>query len=133
MSNSETEKGAIVHVMALERAAGRDPRDVRTAGLPYDIDSPPRKIEVKAFSRSARTQPIPLEERQVTAALEDPEHYYVYVVDNLAQRDGQEVGVRLLHGDTLLAMIKRTRPHVTYWPSLRAAEYDQAEQLRRPE
>ncbi|MYX34381.1 MULTISPECIES: DUF3883 domain-containing protein [unclassified Streptomyces] len=131
MSNSKTEQGAIVHVMALERAAGREPRDVRSEGHPYDIDSPPRRIEVKAFSGSARTQPIPLEERQVAAVLEDPEHYYVYVVDNLAQLAGQEVDVRLLHGGTLLAMIKRTRPHVTYWPSFRAAEYDQAEQLRR--
>jgi hypothetical protein len=130
VSNSKTEQAAIAHVMALERAAGREPADVHTTGLPYDVDSPPRKIEVKAFSGSARTESLPLEDRQVSAATADPDHYYVYVVDNLALRDGPEVGVRLLQGETLLAMIKRSPPRITYWPSFRAAEYDQAERLR---
>jgi hypothetical protein len=53
-TNAQTEQIAIEHVMAAERAAGRTPEDVRRAGAPYDISSPPRKIEVKAFSRSAR-------------------------------------------------------------------------------
>lgn len=64
MGNKETEQAAIAHVMAVERAAGRDPRDVHTSGLPYDVDSSPRMIEVKAFSRSARSEPLPLEHRQ---------------------------------------------------------------------
>ncbi|MFJ7944172.1 protein NO VEIN domain-containing protein [Streptomyces sp. NPDC096354] len=130
MGNKQTEQSAIEHVMALERAAGREPKDVHTTGLPFDVDSPPRKIEVKAFSRSARSEVLPLENRQVTEAKADPDHYYVYVVDNLAGSDGAEVGVRILHGDVLLAMIKRSRPQITYWPTLKAAEYDQAEQLR---
>ncbi|MGA5452169.1 protein NO VEIN domain-containing protein [Streptomyces umbrinus] len=73
MGNRETEQAAITHVMALERAAGRDPKDVHASGLPYDIDSSPRMIEVKAFSRSARSEPLPLEDRQVTAAKENRE------------------------------------------------------------
>ncbi|MEH0544949.1 DUF3883 domain-containing protein [Streptomyces sp. B21-105] len=130
MGNKETEQAAITHVMALERAAGRDPKDVRTSGLPYDVESPPRLIEVKAFSRSARSVPLPLEHRQVLAAKANPEHYYLYVVDNLADHDGAEVGVRILHGEVLLAMIERTQPQVTYWPTFKAAEYDQAERLQ---
>ena len=77
MANSEVERVAIEHVMALERAAGRRPEDLHTQGKPYDIESPPRKIEVKAFGGSARGAPIPLEERQFQGAREDPDHYYV--------------------------------------------------------
>lgn len=129
MGNRETEQAAITHVMALERAAGRDPKDVRTSGLPYDVESPPRMIEVKAFSRSARSEALPLEQRQVTAAKADPERYYLYVVDNLAGRDGAEVAVRVVHGKALLAMIERSKPQITYWPTFKAAEYDEAERL----
>ncbi|MEV7079689.1 DUF3883 domain-containing protein [Streptomyces sp. NPDC093516] len=129
VGNKETEHAAIMHVMALERAAGRDPKDVRTSGLPYDIESPPRMIEVKAFSRSARSEALPLEHRQVEAARANPEQYYLYVVDNLAGADGAEVGVRTLHGETLSAMIERSQPQMTYWPTFRAAEYDQADRL----
>nr|WSY53574.1 DUF3883 domain-containing protein [Streptomyces sp. NBC_00886] len=129
MGNKETEQAAITHVMALERAAGRDPRDVHTSGLPHDVESLPRLIEVKAFSRSARSATLPLERRQVDAAMADPEHYYLYVVDNLAGVDGAGVGVRILHGEVLRTMIERSQPQITYWPTFQAAEYDQAEQL----
>ncbi|GHF14724.1 hypothetical protein GCM10018789_51080 [Streptomyces werraensis] len=117
-------------MMASERAAGRDPIDVRTTGLPYDLEFSPRMIEVKAFSRSARSEPLPLEDRQVAAAKADPENYYLYVVDNLAVLDGAEVCVRILHGEVLLAMIERSKPQITYWPTFKATECDQAEQLR---
>ncbi|MFD4553438.1 DUF3883 domain-containing protein [Streptomyces sp. NPDC058469] len=129
MGNRETEQAAITHVLALERAAGRDPRDVRTSGLPYDVDSVPRMIEVKAFSRSARSETLPLEHRQVVAAKANPERFHLYVVDNLAGLDGIEIGVRVLHGEVLLAMIERSRPQITHWPTFRAAEYDEAERL----
>ncbi|MFF2466559.1 DUF3883 domain-containing protein [Streptomyces mirabilis] len=129
VGNKETEQAAITHVMALERTAGRDPKDVRTSGLPYDVESSSRMVEVKAFSRSARSEALPLEHRQVEAAKANPEHYYLYVVDNLASLDGAEVGVRILHGEALLALIERTQPQITYWPTFRAAEYDQAERL----
>ncbi|MDO0936367.1 DUF3883 domain-containing protein [Streptomyces sp. DG2A-72] len=130
MGNKETEQAAIRHVMALERAAGRDPKDVRTSGLPYDVESLPRLIEVKAFSRTARSEALPLEHRQVEAARANPEHYYLYVVDNLAGAQGAEISVRILHGGALLAMIERTQPQITYWPTFRAAEYDHAERLQ---
>ncbi len=72
MGNKATEQAAITHVMALERAAGRDPKDVRASGLPYDVESLPRLIEVKAFSRTARSEALPLEHRQVEAARATP-------------------------------------------------------------
>ena len=84
MANSETERVAIEYVMALKCRAGRRPEDVHLHGFPYDVSSPPRKIEVKAFGAAARGAPIPLEDRQVKAARDDLEHFYVYVVDNIA-------------------------------------------------
>ncbi|MFF3938331.1 protein NO VEIN domain-containing protein [Streptomyces phaeofaciens] len=129
MGNKETEQAAITHVIALELAAGRDPKDVRTSSLPYDVESLPRMIEVKAFSRSARCEALPLEQRQVEAAKAYPERYYVYVIDNLAGLNGAEIGVRVLHGEVLQAMIDRSQPQITYWPTFRASEYDQVERL----
>jgi hypothetical protein len=84
MSNSEIERLAVEFVMEHEQREGRAPRDVRRERQPCDIISPPRLIEVKAFSGSARGAPVPLEERQVLAAREDPGNFYVYVVDNVA-------------------------------------------------
>jgi hypothetical protein len=125
MANPEIERIAIEHVMGLERAAGRQPRDVHTDHrFAYDIASPPRKIEVKAFGGSARGAPVPLEERQAQAAREDPENFYVYVVDNVA-REESPIAVRVLHGQALREMLDRAVPHITYWPTFRTGDYDQ--------
>jgi Domain of unknown function (DUF3883) len=110
--------------MQLERAAGRKPEDVTRKGAPFDISSPPRKIEVKAFGGSARGAPVPLEDRQVAEARSDPANFYLYVVDNVTTGDGSEIAARVIHGDLLSAMVERTTPHVTYLPTLRTGEYD---------
>ncbi|OBJ53408.1 DUF3883 domain-containing protein [Mycobacterium sp. 1423905.2] len=123
MANSEVERIAIEYVMALERAAGRRPEDVHLQGEPYDIASPPRKIEVKAFGGSARGAAIPLEDRQFQAAREDPDNYYVYVVDNVA-REQNATEIRVLHGRALQDLLDRARPHITYWPTFRTGDYD---------
>ena len=125
MANAETERAGIEYVMRLERAAGRQPEDVHLQGFPYDVSSPPRKIEVKAFGGSARGAPIPLEERQVKAAREDPQNFYVYVVDNVAAEDRTKIAARVLHGSVLGTMLDRATPHITYWPTLRSSDYDQ--------
>ncbi len=49
--NKAVENAAIAWVMNLERAVGREPADTRERGVPADISSPPRQIEVKAFER----------------------------------------------------------------------------------
>ncbi|MFG2784783.1 hypothetical protein ACGFY7_44045 [Streptomyces prunicolor] len=84
----------------------------------------------KETEQAAITHVLALEHRQVAAAQANPERFYLYVVDNLAGLDGAEVGVRVLYGEVLLAMIERSRPQVTHWPTFRAAEHDQAERLR---
>ncbi len=125
LANADIERAGIEYVMRLEREAGRHPEDVHLQGFPYDVSSPPRMIEVKAFGGSARGAPIPLEDRQVKAAREDPENFYVYVVDNIASGDQAKIAVRVLHGPVLRAMIDRTMPQITYWPTLRTSDYDQ--------
>ncbi|MCG7583749.1 DUF3883 domain-containing protein [Mycolicibacterium sp. OfavD-34-C] len=127
MANFEVERVAIEHVMQLEREAGRCPEDVHLRGVPYDIESPPRKIEVKAFSESARGKAIPLEHRQFEAAKEDPDNYYVYVVDNVAGTP-TATAVRVLHGPSLRKLLDRCRPSTTYWPTFRTGEYDETEE-----
>jgi hypothetical protein len=132
MSNSEIERAALDFVMELDRADGRQPVDVHRTDAPFDISSPPRKIEVKAFGGSARGAAVPLEERQVAAAKEDPENYYVYVVDNVARADHGEMAVRVLHGPILLNMINGAKPQTTYWPTFRTANYDNAARRTLP-
>jgi hypothetical protein len=46
-------------------------------------------------------------------------------VDNIAGTDRGEISVRVLHGEFLKAMLDRATPHITYWPTLRTADYDQ--------
>jgi hypothetical protein len=125
LTNDEVERAAIDYAMELEERAGRKPQDVHVAGFPYDIYSPPRKIEIKAFGRSARGAQLPLEDSQVQAAKADPQNFYIYVVDNVLAEAPAKIAIRVLHGATLREMIDRTAPRITYWPTLRAAEYDQ--------
>jgi hypothetical protein len=122
MPNPEIERAGIAYVMELERQAGRLPEDVHLKGLPYDVYSTPRKIEVKAFGASARGAAIPLEDRQVKQARQDPANYYVYIVDNIASTD--QIALRMLHGQMLATMLDRTPPQITYWPTLRVSDYD---------
>jgi hypothetical protein len=97
--------------------------------LPHDISSPPRKIEVKAFGGSARGTAVPFEDRQVQAAIQDPDSFNVYVVDNVAKADQDAMQVRVIHGDALRELLARSKPHITYWPTFRTADYDQAERM----
>jgi hypothetical protein len=131
MANRDAEDLGVEYVLELERAAGREPRDTRKTGDPVDIVSPPRLIEVKAYGGSARGQPIPLEQRQVDALHANPDNFFLYIVDGIDRaRDGLgEPQVLLLHGATIAAMVDRTRPTITYWPTLRVAEYDSAPRI----
>jgi hypothetical protein len=121
-TNRATERVAIEYVMALERKAGRQPEVVRRKTMPFDISSPPRKIEIKSFDQSARGAVIALEDRQYQAAMADPENFYIYVVDNVS--DVASIGVRVLHDARLAELLSRAIPDTKYWPAFRAADYD---------
>lgn len=123
ISNRQVEDAAIDWVMSLERAAGREPVDVRYARQAGDILSPPRTIEVKAIGRSARGADLPLELPQFAAAQNDPD-FYLYVVDNVRQGDPAQFELRVLGGShlqRLLLRVKEFRAYAMPWP---VADYD---------
>ncbi len=123
LNNRDVENAAIEWVMALERAAGREPVDVRYTRSGGDIISPPRTIEVKAVGKSARGADLPLEIPQYEAARTDP-NFYLYVVDNVRQGNPALFALRVLGGDRLqrlLLRVKEFRAYAMPWP---VADYD---------
>ncbi|MGH3903114.1 MAG: DUF3883 domain-containing protein [Pseudonocardiaceae bacterium] len=122
-SNKAVEDAAIEWVMALERCAGRQPRDARYKGSPADVESSPRVIEVKAAGRSARGTELWLETRQLEEAERNPD-FFVYVVENVRQGDPELFTLRVLGGEDLRRLVARKKEQRYYtlpWP---VAEYD---------
>ena len=120
------ESAAIAYVIASEREAGRQARDVRGTGAAGDVDSPPRTIEVKAFGTSARGSDLWLEVRQVEEARSNPQ-FYVYVVENVRQGDPSKFTLKILGGHRLahlLASAKEQRYYTVPWP---VSDYDSHE------
>ena len=81
----------------------------------------PCKIEIKAFSRSARGV-LALEESQVAEARRDPANYYLYVAGHVA--DPAQIAVRIIHGDLLTGILDRTPPTISHRATLRTGECD---------
>lgn len=71
------ELAAMAHVMAYERAQGRDPKDVSAENLGYDVESGDRAIEVKG---RAGTGDIVLTPNEWITAGRLEELYYLYIV-----------------------------------------------------
>ncbi|MFI7219151.1 hypothetical protein [Micromonospora maritima] len=113
----------------LERRNGRVAEGVHLTGAPYEVGSPPRQIGVKGSAGRLEGPRSPLEDRQVRTARQEPENFYLYVVDNFARADEGLMRVRIIHGDVLIKMLDRMKPQVTYWPTLRAQECDDADHL----
>jgi hypothetical protein len=92
---NQVEEAAIKFVIAGETAEGRSARDARREpGVPTDIVSGDRLIEVKAYGGSARGHDLWLEPAQVAAALASPERFWLYVVDNVSQGDPEQFRLR---------------------------------------
>lgn len=123
VGNRAVEDAAVNWVVALERAAGREPRDVRHSRSPVDIESPPRIIEVKAIGRSARGADLPLELAQLAAARDSP-HFYLYLVDNVRQGDPALFQLRVFGGDRLQRLLSRVKERRYYAMPVPVAEYD---------
>jgi hypothetical protein len=81
VSKHETESRAIEIVMLYEKEMNRNPKDVRNAGVGYDVESSERKIEVKSFKGGPGA--VELYEEEYKAAKSHREHFYIYVVYNL--------------------------------------------------
>ena len=124
VGNKAIEQAAVMWVMELERAAGREPVDRRfERAFAGDLWSPPRTIELKTTSTSFRGWFLWLEPIQVDAARSDP-NFYIYVVENVAQGDPNQFGLRVLHGDQLRRLLGRVTERRHFEMSWPVKEYD---------
>jgi len=121
--NKAVEDAAVAYVLDCERRAGRHPRDVRHEGAAGDVGSPPRLIEVKAFSRSTRGYDLWLEPRQFHAARHHPD-FYLYVVEHVGQGDPEQFTLKVISGERLQRLLARVKERHYFelpWP---VADYD---------
>jgi hypothetical protein len=115
-TNKQKEDAAIAWVIDYEKKVhARTARDTRRRA-PTDIESPPLKIEVKAFGLSARGNDLWLEPPQFQAA-SDP-NFRLYIVENVAQGDPAQFTLRVIEGELLAEMVARSKQrtyHMLPW------------------
>lgn len=92
----QSEKIAMDVVQRFEQLSERIPHDVSSQNIGYDILSTSnfgadRKIEVKGISATGN---VILTENELRTALSSPDDYFIYVVDNCAQANGQILYVK---------------------------------------
>jgi hypothetical protein len=122
--NHEIEDTAIKWVIEFEKQQGRMATDTRRIG-PTDIDSPPFKIEVKAFGVSTRGQDLPFETPQLVEAQSNP-NFRLYIVENVRQGDPALFTLRVIEGTLLAEIVKRARERRCYELPLPTADYDKS-------
>jgi hypothetical protein len=123
IGNRLVETAAVQYVIAHEHIDGRTARDTRGTGAIWDVISPPRMIEVKAYGGSARGQDLWLEVRQVEEARRNPQ-FYLYIVENIRQGDPELFTLKVLGGDRLTHLLQRAKEQRYYtvpWP---VSDYD---------
>lgn len=120
------ETAALLWVMELERAAGREPADRRgTRCYPGDLESPPRMIELKAVGGSVRGADLPIEETQLQQAQTNP-NFCLYVVDNVAQGNPAAFRLKVFAGEQLIRLIGRVREKCYFELPVPVSEFDSA-------
>lgn len=126
IGNKAIETAAVLWVMELERAGGREPIDRRfEAAFPADIESPPRLIEVKAVGGNQRGWFASLEVAQVEEARRNP-NFYLYVADNVAQGNPAEFRLKVFAGEQLARLLLRARERRYVELPIPVAEFDSA-------
>src|SRR4051812_45712092 len=111
----QIEDAAIDFVVERERAEGREARDTRgEPGAVADLVSGDRVIEVKACGTSSRGYELWLRCRQYVAARDDPEHFWLYLVENVAQGDPARFQLLRLGGQRLQELLERAKEQ-RYW------------------
>lgn len=125
-SGKAKEDAAIAWVVELERQAGRVPRDTRYQGSPADIESGDRIIEVKAVGKSARGEFLWLETRQVQEAAANPDRFWLYLVENVAQGDPAAFRLKVFRGEGLRRLLEGAKERHYFEVPLRVAAYDGA-------
>jgi hypothetical protein len=129
-TNKEIEDAAIAWVIDYERSQGRTARDTRKKG-PTDLDSPPLKIEVKAYGVSGRGYDLWLEPPQYAEAKTNPD-FRLYIVENVRQGDAAQFTLRSIEGNQLAKMVERAREKKHYELPWSTAVYDKMSVKRFP-
>ncbi len=120
----QVEDAAITFVIAQELAQGREARDTRYQGAVADVVSGERVIEVKAAGTSARGETLWLEPNQVQAAKDDPDHFWLYLVDNVRQGDPARFRLLRIGGEQLQRLMAKAKERRYYEVPLPVAVYD---------
>ncbi len=124
-SPKQVEDAAIAFVIGQEKAALRTVQDTRYQGAVADLGGD-RVIEVKAFGTSSRGESLWLEPRQLQAAKDDPEHFWVYVVENVRQGDPAQFRLIRLGGDRLQQLVSKAKERRYYEVPFPVSVYEAA-------
>lgn len=131
MSNYETENRAIAHVIAHEKAAGREAVDARhIPGSRVDVESTDpatgekRLIEIKAFGGSGRGDDLWLEPNQVAALSEVPGSH-LYIVTDVRSTDPSAIRILDLTGEQLRERLTAKKVKHYFEVPLPVALYDE--------
>ena len=124
-SPKQVEDAAIAFVITEEERAGRTARDTRYQGAVADVDGD-RVIEVKAFGTTSRGETLWLEPRQYDAARNDPERFWVYVVENVRQGDPAQFRLLRLGGQRLQQLVAKAKERRYYEVPFPVAVYEAA-------
>ncbi|SFT67493.1 protein of unknown function [Geodermatophilus amargosae] len=127
-SPKQVEDAAISFVMAQEATAGRMARDTRYQGAVADLVSGDRVVEVKAYGTTSRGETLWLEPRQYEAAKDDPDHFWVYIVENVRQGDPAHFRLLRLGGERLRQLLEKAKQRRYYEVPLPVAVYDAVSQ-----
>ena len=128
----QIEDAAIAYVIEVERAEGRTARDTRhEQGAPADLVSGDRVIEVKACGTSSRGNELWLECSQYIAAQGEPDRFWLYLVENVAQGDPAEFRLIRLGGHRLQELLERAREQRFWTVPVPVRVYDEAAAAER--
>ncbi|MQA35958.1 protein NO VEIN domain-containing protein [Modestobacter roseus] len=104
------EDAAIAFVIEQETKEGRTARDTRQDNsASADLISGDRIIEVKAAGTSSRGYDLWLEPAQYHAARADPDHSWLYLVENVRQGDPENFRLLRLGGQQLSDLLVKAR------------------------
>ena len=121
----QIEDAAIEYVIERERAEGREARDTRyEEGAVADLVSGDRVIAVKACGTTSRGNDLWLECSQYIAAKGDPDRFWLYLVENVAQGDPAEFRLMRLGGQQLQELLEQAREQRHWTVPVPVAVYD---------
>jgi hypothetical protein len=109
----QIQDAAIEYVLERERAEGRAARDTRGDGA-GDVAGGDRVIAVKACGTSSRGMELWLEPSQYIEAKSEPDRFWLYLVENVAQGDPAQFTLIRLGGHRLQELLERAREQ-RYW------------------